>query len=52
NVHFQNSVAMVNALIAANVQFDFFMYPDQNHGMGSGRYHLYVKMTNYVLQNL
>ncbi len=52
NVHFQNSVAMANALIAANVQFDFFMYPDQNHGMGSGRYHLYVKMTNYVLQNL
>lgn len=52
NVHFQNSVAMANALIAANVQFDFFMYPDQNHGMGSGRFHLYVKMTNYVLENL
>lgn len=52
NVHFQNSVAMVNALIAANVQFDFFMYPDQNHGMGSGRYHLYVKMTSFIQSNL
>lgn len=52
NVHFQNSVALVNALVAANKQFDFFMYPDQNHGMGSGRYHLYVKMTGFVKENL
>lgn len=52
NVHFQNSVALVNALVKANKQFDFFMYPDQNHGMGSGRYNLYVKMTNYIQANL
>jgi dipeptidyl-peptidase-4 len=52
NVHFQNSVALVNALVKANKQFDFFMYPDQNHGMGSGRYHLYVKMTSFVEENL
>lgn len=52
NVHFQNSVALTNALIDANKQFDFFMYPDQNHGMGTGRYHLYVKMTDFVLTNL
>jgi dipeptidyl-peptidase-4 len=52
NVHFQNSIALVNALVKANKQFDFFMYPDQNHGMGTGRYHLYVKMTDYILTNL
>lgn len=52
NVHFQNSVALINALVKANKQFDFFMYPDQNHGMGSGRYHLYTKMTSFVEANL
>lgn len=52
NVHFQNSVMLVNALVAANKQFDFFMYPDQNHGMGSGRYNLYIKMTDYIKANL
>lgn len=52
NVHFQNSVALVDALVKANKQFDFFMYPDQNHGMGTGRYHLYVKMTAFVQANL
>lgn len=52
NVHFQNSVALVNALVKANKQFDFFMYPDQNHGMGTGRYNLYVKMTAFIETNL
>lgn len=52
NVHFQNSVMLVDALVKNNVQFDFFMYPDQNHGMGTGRYHLYVKMTDFVKENL
>ena len=52
NVHFQNSVALVEALVKANKQFDFMMYPDQNHGMGTGRYHLYVKMTAFLEENL
>lgn len=52
NVHFQNSVALVTALVEANKQFEFFMYPDQNHGMGTGRYHLYVKMTAFLQENL
>ncbi len=52
NVHFQNSVALVTALVEANKQFEFFMYPDQNHGMGTGRYHLYVKMTAFLEENL
>ncbi len=52
NVHFQNSVALVHALVEANKQFEFYMYPDENHGMGSGRYHLYQKMTAFVEENL
>lgn len=54
NVHVQNTMRMVEALVQANVQFDLFIYPDKNHGIfgGNTRYHLYEKMTNYVLENL
>jgi len=54
NVHFQNSTEWVNALVAANKQFDMFFYPNRNHGIYGGltRYHLYNKMTNFVLENL
>ena len=33
NVHYQNAVEMVNALVKANKQFDFFAYPNKNHGI-------------------
>ncbi|MES2836443.1 MAG: DPP IV N-terminal domain-containing protein [Bacteroidota bacterium] len=54
NVHFQNSVEMVNALVKANKQFDLMMYPDKNHGIygGNSRLHLYTKMTNFILKNI
>jgi len=54
NVHFQNSVEMVNALVKANKQFDLFFYPDKNHGIygGNTRLHLYTQMTDYILKNL
>jgi dipeptidyl-peptidase-4 len=54
NVHFQNSVEMVTALVKANKQFDSEFYPDKNHGIygGNTRLHLYTKMTNYILNNL
>lgn len=54
NVHFQNSVEMIDALIDANVQFDFAMYPDRNHGIygGNTRYHLFKKMSDFVFTNL
>ncbi|MCB0819400.1 MAG: S9 family peptidase [Bacteroidetes bacterium] len=54
NVHFQNSVEMVNALVKANKQFDFFAYPDRNHGIygGNTRLHLFTKMTDFILKNL
>lgn len=54
NVHFQNAVELVEALIQADKHFDFNMYPDRNHGIygGNTRYHLYTKMTEFVLNNL
>lgn len=54
NVHFQNSVEMVDALEKANKQFDFIMYPGKNHGIygGNARLNLYTKMTNFILENL
>lgn len=54
NVHFQNSIALINVLVAANKQFDFYMYPDKNHGIrgGNSSIHLYTKMTNFIKANL
>ncbi|HEX6751019.1 MAG TPA: S9 family peptidase [Longimicrobium sp.] len=53
NVHFQNSVQLVDALQAAGKQFNFMMYPDRNHAIAGGRsVHLYTMMTNWITQNL
>ena len=53
-MHFQNSTEMVTALVNANKQFDFFAYPDKNHGIYGSytRLHLYTKMTNFLNENL
>ena len=54
NVHVQNTMRMISALVDADKQFDLFIYPDKNHGIygGNTRYHLYTKMTNFILENL
>jgi dipeptidyl-peptidase-4 len=54
NVHFQNSANMVTALVKANKQFDFFAYPNKNHGIygGNTRNHLFSMMYDYILKNL
>jgi len=54
NVHFQNSIMLANALINANKQFDMQFYPNKNHSIRGGytRYHLFKKMTDYILENL
>jgi dipeptidyl-peptidase-4 len=56
NVHFQNSVEFVKALVKSNVDFESAYYPNKNHGI-SGQadnttYHLYSKMTKWLYQNL
>ncbi|HXA00419.1 MAG TPA: prolyl oligopeptidase family serine peptidase, partial [Cytophagaceae bacterium] len=50
NVHIQNSIAMQEALVKANKQFDVFYYPNKNHGIYGGitRYHLYKMMTGFI----
>jgi len=54
NVHFQNAVEMVNALVKANRPFESAYYPNRNHGIygGSTRLHLYEKMTRFVMEKL
>ena len=54
NVHVQNTYEMSSALVRANKQFDLFVYPDKNHGIygKNTRYHLYKKITNFILDNL
>jgi dipeptidyl-peptidase-4 len=54
NVHVQNTMEMISALVKANKQFDLFIYPDKNHGIygGNTRYHLYKKMTDFILEKL
>ncbi|MCT4624838.1 MAG: S9 family peptidase [Schleiferiaceae bacterium] len=54
NVHVQNTMRLVEALVQANKQFDLFIYPDKNHGIfgGNTRVHLYNKMTDFILENL
>lgn len=54
NVHLQNTMRMVEALIRANKQFDWAIYPDKNHSINGGntRLHLYTKMTNFIKVNL
>jgi len=59
NVHFQNTMRMVESLVGAGKQFDLFIYPDKNHGIygqynskGNVRLNLYKKMTTFIHQNL
>lgn len=54
NVHVQNTMRMISALVDADKQFDLFIYPDKNHGIygGNTRMHLYNKMTRFIEENL
>lgn len=54
NVHYQNTMEMITALTEAGKQFDLFIYPDKNHGIGGRktRIHLYTLMTNFLMENL
>jgi dipeptidyl-peptidase-4 len=56
NVHFQNSVEMVKALVKSNIDFESAYYPNKNHGISgmadNTSFHLWSKMTNWIFENL
>ncbi len=55
NVHVQNSMRMINAMIKADVPFDSEFYPDRTHGIYRGkntRLHLYQRITDFIEKNL
>ena len=54
NVHAQNAFEMVRVLVEKNIPFEQAFYTNKNHGIygGATRYHLYNKMTDFILKNL
>lgn len=54
NVHYQNSMEMISALVKANKQFDLFIYPNKNHGIygGNTRNHLFDMIHQYIIVEL
>lgn len=54
NVHFQNSVMMIDKMIENNVKFKSAYYPNKNHGISGGNtsLHIYAEMTDYIMKNL
>ena len=55
NVHYQGTEALINALIAANKQFQMFAYPNRSHGIYEGpgtQLHLYGMFTKFITEKL
>ena len=54
NVHVENTLQFVDALIKANKQFDMMLYPNRDHGIYGGvtRLNLYTRMTDFIITNL
>lgn len=54
NVHFQNSMAYIDALVDAGKEYRMLVYPDRNHSIygGNSRYHLYTNMAAFLFENL
>lgn len=54
NVHFQNSEALINALVAANKPFQFMEYPNRTHSISGGNttMHLQELLTRYLDEHL
>jgi dipeptidyl-peptidase-4 len=54
NVHVQNTLEMVDALVTENKDFEMFIYPNKNHGIYGGytRLNLFNKMLKFTEMNL
>ncbi|MEK6303699.1 MAG: S9 family peptidase [Acidobacteriota bacterium] len=51
NVHYQNTEALINALVAANKPFTMMAYPNRSHGISEGKNttrHVYELLTRYL----
>jgi dipeptidyl-peptidase-4 len=54
NVHYQNSEALINALVAANKPFRFMEYPNRTHSITGGNtsVHLRTLLTDFLTESL
>ena len=54
NVHPQNMMQYVDALVEDNKQFEMMLYPNRNHRISGGNtsLHLFTKITSFFLNNL
>jgi dipeptidyl-peptidase 4 len=54
NVHVQNTLEFAERLVQANKQFEEQLYVNRNHNINGGNttYHLYTRMTRFLLENL
>ncbi len=54
NVHYQNTMEMMDALIRKGIPFDQAIYPNRNHGIygGKTRLHLFNHMLQFVEDHL
>jgi dipeptidyl-peptidase 4 len=54
NVHFQNSIQMIDALIKAGKQFRLMIYPNKTHGIAGkdARVHLFTMITEHFEREL
>lgn len=60
NVHYQNAMELIKAMISNGKQFDLQIYPNKNHGIYGGyeygdgecRMHLFTKIDNFLFEHL
>lgn len=54
NVHFQDTVLLIDALVKTGRSFDLMTYPGKRHSIPGrdARIHLFNKITNFFVQNL
>lgn len=54
NVHFQQAMLYVNALVEAGKQFEMQIYPNKNHSIlgNKTRLHLYTRFNDFLKKNL
>ncbi len=55
NTHIQITEGLVDRLIELGKRFDFFVYPNRDHGLSEGKgtpFHLRMLMTRYLLDHL